>query len=102
MATESVRSTWNSRSIFCPFLCHGDSPTIACEPQHMRGVAMIDLQSEQLLTLTQAARMRPLGRQGRPTHLSTVYRWISRGVRGHRLEAIRLGGSLYTSREAVQ
>jgi hypothetical protein len=63
---------------------------------------MIDINTEHLLTLAQAARLRPAGRQGRPTHPSTVYRWISRGLRGHRLESIRLGGTLYTSREALQ
>jgi hypothetical protein len=63
---------------------------------------MIDIATESLLTLSQAARVRPLGRRGRPTHHSTVYRWISRGVRGCKLEAIRLGGTLYTSREALQ
>jgi len=63
---------------------------------------MIDLKSEALLTMAQAARLRPLGRGGRPTHPSTIYRWISRGVRGFRLEGIRLGGTLYTSREALQ
>jgi hypothetical protein len=63
---------------------------------------MIDVSTEQLLTLAQAAQLRPAGRRGRPTHTSTVYRWISRGLRGHRLEAIRLGGALYTSREALQ
>jgi hypothetical protein len=63
---------------------------------------MIAIDRETLLTLAQAARLRPPGRQGRPTHPSTIYRWISRGVRGCKLEAIRLGGTLYTSREALQ
>jgi Protein of unknown function (DUF1580) len=63
---------------------------------------MISIRDEQLLTLSQAARVRPIGRGGRPTHTSTVYRWISHGIRGTKLEAIRLGGSLYTSREALQ
>ena len=63
---------------------------------------MIDIAKEPLLTMAQAARLRPLGRNGRPTHPSTVYRWISHGLRGIRLEAIRLGGTTYTSREALQ
>ena len=63
---------------------------------------MIDLSTESLLSMAQAARLRPLSRRGRPTHPSTIYRWIARGLRGHRLEGIRLGGSLYTSREALQ
>jgi len=67
---------------------------------------MIDISTEQLLTLPQAARVRPHGRLGRPTHPSTVYRWISRGARGAagvvKLEGVRIGGSWYTSREALQ
>jgi hypothetical protein len=58
---------------------------------------MIDLANEHLVTFSQAARLRPPGRLGRPTHTSTVYRWYSRGLRGH-----RLGGTLYTSCEALQ
>lgn len=63
---------------------------------------MIDISRESLLSLREAARLRPLGRSGRPTHVSSVYRWISRGIRGIRLEAIRLGGMTLTSREALQ
>jgi hypothetical protein len=63
---------------------------------------MIDINAETLLTLTQAARLRPASRNGRATHKSSVYRWIARGLRGHKLEAVRLGGTLYTSREALQ
>ena len=63
---------------------------------------MIDLNEEHLISIAEAARLRPPGRSGRPTHASTVYRWIGGGVRGIKLEAVRLGGSLYTSREAIQ
>ena len=34
--------------------------------------------------------------------MSACYRWVSRGVRGVRLDAIRIGGTLYTSLEALQ
>jgi hypothetical protein len=63
---------------------------------------VLDITREALLSLTEAARLRPPVRAGRPTHPSTVFRWIARGVRGHRLEAVRLGGSWFTSREALQ
>lgn len=63
---------------------------------------MIDIHSEQLINLRTAAKLRPCGRNGRPTHISTIHRWIQRGVRGVRLEAVRIGGSLFTSREALQ
>lgn len=63
---------------------------------------MIDIASEQLLTIREAAMFRPPSRNGRPTHVTTVHRWIKTGVRGVRLEAIPIGGSLYTSKEALQ
>jgi hypothetical protein len=63
---------------------------------------MINLSTEELLTLAQAARLRPPGRNGRPQHVSTVYRYALKGFRGVRLEVVRLGGSLYTSRQALQ
>src|SRR4051794_8499124 len=43
----------------------------------------------------------PPGKDGRRTHLSTVVRWKDRGVRGVRLEAVRLGGRWVTSLEAL-
>jgi hypothetical protein len=63
---------------------------------------MIDIHRERILTPAQAARVRPPGRKGRPTNVATVYRWIKKGVRGVKLEGIRIGGSLYTSQEALQ
>lgn len=35
-------------------------------------------------------------------HVSACYRWIQRGVRGITLEAVRIGGTLYTSVEALE
>jgi hypothetical protein len=63
---------------------------------------MINLETERILSLAEAARMRPLGRDGRPTHPGTVRRWIKDGVRSVKLEGIRVGGSLFTSLEALQ
>jgi len=39
---------------------------------------------------------------GKRVHISAVYRWVQRGIKGVRLEAIRIGGTTYTSREALQ
>ena len=60
------------------------------------------LLSETLLTLKQAAREVP----GCPVNPSTVYRWASRGhlLRGGqrvKLEAIRVAGRTFTSRQAI-
>ncbi len=61
---------------------------------------MIDLEREHIMTLAQAAKRIPTGHE-RSIHISTLHRWRTRGLRGVRLEAIRLGGRVYTSREAL-
>ena len=52
---------------------------------------------EKLLSVNEAAKVIP----GRP-HLSTVWRWISYGVGGVRLETVQIGGRRYTSFEAIE
>jgi Protein of unknown function (DUF1580) len=56
---------------------------------------------ERLLYLAEVPRHLASTLQGRRVHLSTVMRWRTRGVRGARLEAFRLGGRWVTSREAL-
>lgn len=63
---------------------------------------MICIRSEELLTLRQAARMLPSTRGNKGPHVSTLYRWAQRGVRGCRLETIPVGGIRCTSVEALQ
>ena len=63
---------------------------------------MIDLKTEEVLTLTEAARRLPRRRRGKRPHVATLYRWIQHGVRGVKLEAIQVGGTLCTSLEALQ
>ncbi len=61
----------------------------------------IDLNSESVGTLAEVAGKLPrLG--GRQIHTSTLWRWTSRGIRGVRLEHVKLGGRIVTSLEAVQ
>lgn len=57
----------------------------------------IDIQSENLLNFSQAAKILP----GRP-HISTIHRWRLRGVGGVKLESCLVGGRRFTSREALQ
>jgi hypothetical protein len=58
---------------------------------------MIDLRSEELVALAEAGRHVP----GRP-HLSTIFRWAQKGVRGGvRLETVVVGGRRFTSVEAI-
>ncbi len=61
---------------------------------------MIDLQSETLIPLKEVCRMFP-GRSGKGMSLSSVWRWVLHGRRGHKLESLRIGGQRCTSREAV-
>jgi hypothetical protein len=68
---------------------------------------MIDLMSENVLGLIEAAKRLPKGRRGRPVTLSCILRWILEGTLGPdgtkvRLEAIRLGGRWVTSEQALQ
>jgi hypothetical protein len=58
---------------------------------------MIDISNEFLLTISAAAKSLP----SRP-HISTVWRWIQRGVRGVKLETYLIGGRRFTSREALE
>lgn len=63
---------------------------------------MIDILSEQLISPAQYTKMRPPGRNGRPMNLATFYRHVYNGLRGIRLEHVKLGGNTYTSIEAAQ
>ena len=63
---------------------------------------MIDVAVEQLLHVRMVPRLLPPRPNGRRVHISAVYRWMSRGVRGVRLESVKVGGSTYTSVEALQ
>ncbi len=63
---------------------------------------MIDIRTEELITLAKAASELPPRRLGRRAHVSTLYRWVGHGLRGVRLEAVQVGGTRCTSREALQ
>ncbi len=61
----------------------------------------IDIEVEAVISLSEAARYLPPLRGGRRVHLTTLHRWARRGLRGRKLESIRLGGAVCTSREAL-
>ncbi len=63
---------------------------------------MIDLATEQVVSLSEASKRLPRRRKGKRPHVATLYRWAVRGVRGVRLETLRVGGTLCTSLEALQ
>jgi hypothetical protein len=66
----------------------------------------IDLRNDTTISLSQAARMLPPGRRGRPVTLSCLLRWVLDGVKSPsgrvRLEAVRMGGRWITSVEALE
>jgi len=52
--------------------------------------------------LAKAARLMSVGRAGKPVHVSTLVRWIQRGVGGVCLEAYRVGGRWMTTKGVLQ
>lgn len=61
----------------------------------------IELHKEQILSLTEAAKSLPRLNGRRPA-ISTLWRWARKGVRGVRLDYIRVGRGIATSAEALQ
>ncbi len=59
---------------------------------------MRDISEEELVSFTQARGLVP----GKRPHLSALYRWAYKGVRGVKLEYVMIGGAKFTSREALQ
>lgn len=62
---------------------------------------MIRTELEALVPLRTAGAFVPRPQGARAPHRATVQRWALHGVRGVRLEVVRIGGSVYTSREAL-
>jgi hypothetical protein len=59
---------------------------------------MIDIATERLLNLQQAAELLPPARAGRPVHAATVFKLI----KSRRLEGLRINRRWTTSVEALQ
>jgi hypothetical protein len=62
----------------------------------------IDPFSETPISFAEAARRLPRLRNGRPVSPATLWRWASHGLRGVRLETVRVGGTCCTSLEALR
>jgi hypothetical protein len=62
---------------------------------------MSNLSNETLITLREAAKSLPPRRAGRPVSAGTLFRWATAGLRGVRLEAVQMGGTKCTSKEAL-
>jgi Protein of unknown function (DUF1580) len=61
---------------------------------------MINQSNETLLSLTDAAKAVP-PIDGKRPHVSTLWRWCRKGVRGTHLEYVRLGNRVCTTAEAI-
>ncbi len=62
---------------------------------------MINTQSETIFPLRETPDHLPK-RNGRKCHLASIYRWKQCGLSGVRLETIYIGGTQYTSKEALE
>jgi hypothetical protein len=58
--------------------------------------------TEQIISLSEAAKLLPRRRGGKKTNVATLYRWTNRGLKGIVLDSIQIGGSRCTSREALE
>ncbi len=63
---------------------------------------MIDIALEDVVSLTDAAKLLPKRRGGKRPHVATLYRWASGGCRGVVLESLQVGATRCTSRQALQ
>ena len=59
----------------------------------------IDVNTEPLLSFAEAATRLSTGR--RRLHVATIHRWATRGVRGVRLEYVKVGRSCVTTADAI-
>ena len=62
----------------------------------------IDLKTEELLSLAEAARRLPKRGNGKAIHVAAIYRWSTTGYAGVILETIQICGQKFTSTEALQ
>jgi hypothetical protein len=53
------------------------------------------------MTFRAAAARLPARRRGKPAHTATLHRWRSKGLRGIRLQALRVGGVWMTTDAAL-
>lgn len=60
----------------------------------------INIQQENLLSLTEAAKVLPKV-NGRKPAVSTLWRWCRKGLRGVRLDYLRIGRNIVTSPQAL-
>jgi hypothetical protein len=60
----------------------------------------MSVMTEGLITVSEAVQELEAATGKRP-HKATVHRWMQRGVDGVKLEAVRIGRSVFTSRQSL-
>lgn len=63
---------------------------------------MFDHRIEPPIKLAEAAGTLPGRRPGKHIHPSAIHRWTTSGLRGVKLESLKIGGVTHTSRAALQ
>jgi hypothetical protein len=61
----------------------------------------INISTETVLTLAEASKILPR-RNGKRPSIGTLWRWARWGIKGVRLDYLRFGRTIVTSREALQ
>ena len=90
---------------FPPGQDHAQSREVAPEEHDRRHDE--HLNDRQLDTLQDAIPINEVPRRlprrgGKKVHISTVWRWVNRGVRGVKLESLTIGGRRYVRPEALE
>ncbi len=62
----------------------------------------IDIACDELIPIREVPKRLPKKPCGKRIHISAVYRWMQKGVRGVKLDFVFIGGTRYTSVEALQ
>ena len=62
----------------------------------------LDLENDDVLSLSQAAAKLPRLRSGRKVHVSTLFRWTQHGTGGRKLQTWKLGGRRVTTLRALE
>ena len=69
---------------------------------HFRTESFIDIACEELIPIREVPKRLPKKPGDKRVHISAVYRWMKKGVRGVKLDSVSIGGTRYTSIEALQ
>lgn len=64
-------------------------------------MADLNLLTEDVISLTEARNFLPEVEGQKRPHVSTVWRWSLRGVGGVKLETVKIGSRIVTSKQAV-